>query len=139
MPVLPVNRNQAERIRLDKYKRCGYHQVIKMTVDSHFVNNGSFMGKTAGCLVFVVGKKIVEIGPGRSADQKNQEQETSQQLLYVPFCVHKLFTRIKDNLYRYELNLPVILLVLIDPFRMNDVSLIPVGTVFNKEGQPDGS
>ena len=63
------------------------------------------MGKTAGCLVFVVSKKVVEIGPGRSTDQKNQEQETSRQLLYVSFCVHKLFARTKDNLYLNELNL----------------------------------
>jgi hypothetical protein len=88
MPVLPVNRNQAKRVRLDKYKRCGNHQVIEMTVDGHLVNDGSFMGKAAGCLVLVVGKKIMEISPGCSTDQKNQEQETRQQLLYVSFCVH---------------------------------------------------
>ena len=76
-----------------------------MTVDDHLVNNGSFMGKTTGCLVFMVGKKVVEIGPGRSTDQKNQEQETSRQFLYVLFCVHKLFARTKDNLYLYELSL----------------------------------
>jgi hypothetical protein len=105
MPVLPVNSNQADSVRLIKYKRCSNHQVVEMTVDGHFVNDSSFMGKTAGSLVFVVGKKIVEIGPGRSTDQKNQEQEPSQQFLYVPFCIHKLFARIKDNLYLYEMNL----------------------------------
>jgi hypothetical protein len=68
MPLLPVNGNQAECIRLNKYKGCGNHQVIEMTVDGHFVNNSSFMGKTAGSLVLVVGKKVVEISPGRSAD-----------------------------------------------------------------------
>ncbi len=68
MPLLPVNGNQAECIRLNKSKGCGNHQVIEMTVDGHFVNDSSFMGKTAGSLVLVVGKKVVEISPGRSAD-----------------------------------------------------------------------
>ena len=56
MPVLPVNGNQAGHVRLNKYKGCGNHQVVEMTVDSHFVNDSSFMGKTAGSLVLVVGK-----------------------------------------------------------------------------------